>query len=409
MKTPKYIARLAAKRLSGTLTVAEEQELQAWADSTPAYREWLDGLHWESIRLGAHDQSAYKPVEDAWDNPRLKPYVPRPGAAVRRIGRWLPYAAAILIASTVAIWAFFGDRTRNRPPAALQVNQTGIMPGGNRATLTLSDGRTIALSSEQQGIVVQDGITYLDGTVVLGDSTNSQTHTLALTTPKGGTYQITLPDGSRVWLNAASTLRYPSRFTDHERVVELSGEAFFSIRSQPSALPTGQAGIGDQPKAARLPFRVMTKGQTVEVLGTAFNISAYVDDSETKTTLVEGRVRLEANGASLQLAPGEQGVSTKNGLSKHEINTQPYTAWKDGKFAFTGKPFGQAIGEIARWYDLEVVYTDGIPDETLFGGAYRNENLSIILQLLTSHRVDYQLSGKQLIIQNKNKGKEDKP
>src|SRR5690606_11646560 len=158
----------------------------------------------------------------------------------------------------------------------------------NRATLTLADGRVVNLSQSQSGIIVGDGITYLDGSTVFGQGAGSTeqgtrhkgvtTDNLQLTTPKGGTYQITLADGTKVWLNSASTLRYPSRFDGDERIVEMEGEAYFEVAPFSSKSPR--------------PFLVKTENQTLKVLGTHFNVSAYADEEETKTTLVEGAVQI---------------------------------------------------------------------------------------------------------------------
>ncbi len=339
------------------------------------------------------------------DDAVLSQTTPASPPTVKRFRKWWPYAAAALLVASVAGWWAIGIG-----PSAISTEIADIQPGGNKATLTLANGRTIALSSEQGGIVVADGITYQDGSSVLGESireethelTNSQIHTLELTTPKGGTYSITLPDGSRVWLNANSTLKYPSRFAEDAREVILDGEAFFAVSHRPSA--------------KRLPFRVMTQGQTVEVLGTQFNVSAYADEPETKTTLVEGRVRVEANGASLlrpggpnsarnqhslQLVPGEQGTLAENGLTKREVDTEPYTSWKSGRFTFDGKSFDQVMRELARWYDIEIRYEGGVPKKEFYGDAFRNNNLSILLSMLESAELEYRMDGRELTILNK--------
>src|SRR5690606_34418045 len=145
-----------------------------------------------------------------------------------------------------------------------------------------------------------------------GDKEQPPVELLSLTTPKGGTYQLTLADRTRIWLNANSTLHYPSRFTGSSREVTISGEAYFSVA-----------------KDAGRPFRVTSNGQVVQVLGTEFNVSAYPDDDETKTTLVEGSVRLEAGGAAVELVPGEQGVRTGNRLTKLTVDVEQFVAWKD--------------------------------------------------------------------------------
>lgn len=313
--------------------------------------------------------------------------------------RWLPYAAAVILVSAV-IGYFVVDRQR---PSADNLAMTEISPGGNRAILTLADGRTIDLNAEQVGIVVADEITYLDGSAVFTREPESRTpetsgaeslsptrysKLLTLTTPKGGTYSITLPDGSRVWLNAASTLKYPSRFSGDAREVILEGEAFFEVKEQWISEQGNQEG-----KLRLRPFKVLTAGQTIEVLGTEFNVSAYADDPETLTTLVEGKVKVSnlASHVSNLLSPGQQAVTRGTTIDVLDVDTEPYTSWKSGKFSFDGKPFAQVMDEVSRWYDLEVVYMGSKPSGRLVGDAYRNQNLSIVLGMLDVLEINYKL------------------
>lgn len=211
----------------------------------------------------------------------------------------------------------------------------------------------------------------------------------SLTTPKGGTYQIMLPDGSKVWLNAASTLTYPSRFSEEERVVELEGEAYFEVNRRHSAT------------SARQPFKVITKGQTVEVLGTQFNISAYADNSEIQTTLVEGAVRLqaEASGAVVSLSPGEQGRLVNGELTTRQVNTEPYIAWKDGFFFFDSAPLATVMSQLAKWYDVEVRFEDPVHDERLYGMISRQKTLRQALTILENTKaVKFRIENNTVII-----------
>jgi Fe2+-dicitrate sensor, membrane component len=279
-------------------------------------------------------------------------------------------AAAILLALSVSLYFFVFNADSPREIAA-----TEIPPGTNRATLTLADGRTVDLSTAQAGIVVGDGITYLDGSEIsdAGQSGGEESLTfdvsrlMSLTTPKGGTYQITLPDGSRVWLNAASRLKYPSRFNGEERVVELEGEAYFDVAK------------------ATVPFRVVGGGQMVEVLGTGFNISAYADEDETTTTLVEGSVRLHvgATGTNVSLSPGEQGRLSNGEIQTRQVDTEQYTAWKDGYFKLDGTLAG-VMAQVSRWYDVEVVFSSGVDTHReLVGEVSRDASLGDILWMIS--------------------------
>ncbi|GGC40231.1 hypothetical protein GCM10011386_35360 [Parapedobacter defluvii] len=302
------------------------------------------------------------------------------------------YAAAIAILALMFGTWFFLIRTEQ--PQERAIAAEAILPGGNRATLTLADGRTVELSKSQNGIIVGDEVTYYDGSPII--KTNK---TLALQrdvlnsirTPKGGTYQLTLPDGSNVWLNAASTLRYPSNFSGDERVVEISGEAYFSI-------------VKDEQK----PFKVISKGQEIKVLGTEFNLSSYPEE-EIKTTLVSGKVRVTPSGVSavemqgsgsrksdgsVVLSPGQQSVTRENISEVRDVETEPYTAWKDGFFYFDNMTPRAAIELIARWYDLEVVYEGIIPNQAIiFGVVDRKKPLSSVLKSLGKSGLAFEVRG----------------
>lgn len=365
---------LAEKWHNATITPKEAEEFAQW------YRQGQD----ETVYLGpnfvtseaAHQQRMEQGVY------RKAGISAKPRSAVIR---WLPYAAAVVLVLAVGfLFLEQGLMNKDQGKAAME-----ILPGGNRATLTLADGRTIDLSEAQTGIVVGNEITYTDGTEILDNRQqtidnrqavgkesqgSSVSHLMSLATPKGGTYQITLPDGSKVWLNAASTLRYPSRFDGKERVVELEGEAYFNIRQQTS----------DTRHQTKLPFKVITYGQTVEVLGTQFNISTYHDDPETKTTLVEGSVQVASTTLAREFAaspdarmqeepviliPGQQATTRGAYTTIQDVDISSYTAWKDGLFLFDDESLDVIMRKISRWYDVEVVFADGIDRQERFGGG----------------------------------------
>ena len=309
-------------------------------------------------------------------------------------GYWSAAAAAMVaIVMAAGIW-FYPFRPSETSLIAGEVPHD-LLPGSNRATLTLTDGRTIDLNEAQTGIVVSDGITYLDGSSVLGKQVNERTSEQAdppthsqvytLTTPKGGTYQITLPDGTDVWLNAASTLTYPSHFTGDERVVELEGEAYFDVSERWSVADDRSSGTSnDRERSLKVPFLVKTNFQTVEVLGTQFNVSAYPDEPETKTTLIKGSVRLSANRteASIILTPGEQGSLEAGKLSKQPVNVSAAMAWKNGDFMFDNEPLESIMKKLARWYDAEVVYEGTPKGLRLYGIVSRSKNISTVLDVM---------------------------
>ena len=294
--------------------------------------------------------------------------------------RWLPYAAAVLLA--LGTW-FVLDKGKDSQEHKLIA--ADVAPGGNKATLILDNGQTIDLSEAHTGIVVaEENIIYSDGdTLLLAPSEK-----LILTTPKGGTYQITLSDGTNVWLNAASTLRYPSRFSEDERLVELEGEAYFDVM-----------------EAETQPFRVLSAGQVVEALGTGFNISAYPDEIEVKTTLVEGSVRVTPTDDSwipTVIKPGQQTITRSKGVEVKNVDTEQFTAWKDGFFYFDGYTPQEVFASLNRWYDIEVIYQGNVPPIQFFGMIERNKSLKSLLSILKRTGFDFEVihaeSGVKLIV-----------
>ncbi|MGK6350978.1 FecR family protein [Parapedobacter sp. DT-150] len=308
--------------------------------------------------------------------------------------RWLSIAAAIVTILSVGITAYLVIG-RNDQPSEQLISEYGgeVLPGGNRATLRLGDGRIVELNAAQSGVVVGDEITYVDGSIVLA-AADANKHTgddmpaqpMSIATPKGGTYQIILPDGSKVWLNSASSLTYPVKFSGKTRAVALEGEAYFEVTKQ------------------AIPFIVKTRGQEVEVLGTQFNVSAYADDEETKTTLVEGKVNVVSAGerTSTVLQPNQQATLRGAELSVKDVNVAPFTDWRDGLFSFQETSLRDAMNQLSRWYDLEVTYDRAVSETYFFGKIKRNNSLSKVLNILKKSGLNFRIessdSQKRLIV-----------
>jgi len=253
--------------------------------------------------------------------------------------------------------------------------QNDIPPGGNVATLTLADGRKISLTDAKNGhLAEQSGIKIsktADGQLIysISDSeASSQSNAYnTIETPPGGQYQVILPDGSKVWLNSASSLRYPVRFTNNERKVEISGEAYFEVAHN-----------------SRMPFKVINRNQTVEVLGTHFNIMAYPDESSTNTTLLEGSVKIIKENKSKIILPGQQ-TRVKNGdIDVATVDVTQVIAWKEGYFMFKNEDIRSIMRQISRWYNLEVKYEGSIPEKVFGGKISRTRNVSEVLEILES-------------------------
>lgn len=282
----------------------------------------------------------------------------------------LPYAAAIalLIIGAVVVTEFF--KSTDMPPESFAQNESNqqapdLPPGTNRAYILLENGKQIVLDENKEGIKVTDaGITYYSGDTVLS---GREIATYSVVTPKGGEYHITLPDGSKVWLNADSRLTYPSRFSSTRRQVSVQGEAFFDIA------PNTQA-----------PFIVKTVNQEIQVLGTTFNVNAYKDEAISATTLINGSVRVLdfQTGHTVTLKPGQQAASSTFGLEVETVSTGKVTAWKDGYFEFDGADLSYVLRQLGRWYNVETVL-EGVPDRKLHARIKRDKNLQTVLSVLS--------------------------
>lgn len=300
-------------------------------------------------------------------------------------------AAAIIIVISAL---YYYPQQPKTELAQNKISEKDIEPGGNKALLTLSNGQKISLTdagigtlAKQAGVKITktaDGqlvYTVLDGSQgsVYGDS---QFNTIE--TPQGGQYRVRLPDGSDVWLNAASALTYPSNFTAGKtRNVDLKGEAYFEIA-----------------KDRTRPFIVKTSTQEVEVLGTHFNINAYADEPAVKTTLLEGSVKVNGlNGKRKLLIPGQQSVLTASNMQVAKIDTDLAVAWKNNQFVFESDDIRYIMRMVARWYNVEVEYAGPIPENKFGGAVSRFENVSEVLNSLESTgKVNFKLLGKRIIV-----------
>jgi len=364
MQEHEEIRQLFERYREGRCTAKEEARVHAWFN------------HYAKNQ--AHGLDELQKMYEADRTYKIKKWV-----------HWLPYAAAVILA--VAVGFFFLDAKFNAQEERKQdrkVAAADIAPGRSRATLSFADGQTIDLSDEKTGIVIGERVSYLDGSEVSdgnGNLSSNIPRLMSLSTPKGGTYQITLPDGTRVWLNAASTLRYPSRFEGNERIVEIEGEGYFSV-------------VNDKER----PFKVISRDQEIEVLGTEFNIASYPDDNEAKTTLVEGKVKvsslMQVNQKGV-LIPGQQAITRGANIDVQTVDVAQYVAWKEGNFHFDNISLAELMKQISRWYDVEVIYRNTVPQERFSGGMSRNVTLQTVLELLRMSEIKYRVEGSKLIIE----------
>ena len=306
---------------------------------------------------------------------------------------WRAAAAAViflLLGTGMYLWL-------NRSPKAslAQTETTPIhndaAPGGNKATLTLGNGAVIVLDSAANGTLAQQGnarIQKLDNGQLAYNALHEKPIEVlynTLATPRGGQYQLVLPDGSKVWLNAASSISYPTAFTGHERRVEIKGEAYFEIA-----------------KNTAMPFIVKVNDMQVHVLGTHFNINAYSDEDAVRTTLLEGAVKVTKDAASALLNPGQQAILAYKSPTQFQVlanaDTEAVVAWKNGYFSFNQADLATVMRQIARWYDLDVVYSGKLPDRRFGGEIQRNTNAAQVLKMLEESKVHFRIEGKKVIV-----------
>ncbi|HUP13427.1 MAG TPA: FecR family protein [Niastella sp.] len=379
-----------------TCTVEEKEELMQLLQESgndEALQQLIDKMLEERPAIHSMPEKDAQAVLQAIFEADETPVVQMETRPVRKIslGR-IAAAASVLLILTVAGWYMLNRSSHDATTAAVIKND--VAPGGNKALLTLANGSTIVLDNAANGVVAEEGnatvVKLKNGQLVYKtdkDQTRRQGEVTynTLSTPKGGEYKIVLPDGSEVWLNAESSITYPTTFNSKERKVQVTGEAYFEV-----------AKLATVKEGKRVPFLVDIKNKKtggdmgqVQVLGTHFNINAYHDEKAVKTTLLEGKVKITQsvidNGQSAILKPGEQAVLTHDArltVNDH-IDVNKVMAWKNGVFLFEKADIQTVMRQLSRWYDVEVVYKRDIQkDDPLFFEVKRNTNLSDVLRVL---------------------------
>lgn len=379
-----YIARLIARYLSDEIGEEEQAELTRWRNESPENeRLFREICKEENIKQNMQKRQTFH-AEDGWEGVQRKIQRHR---FRHRILNICKYAAIFIFPVAIATVAIY--KSGNEPQPLSQVEEQ-IVPGGKKAVLILDNGEAIDLKSTS-GVELKEK----DGTVIQVDSTvlNYQqapartSEKLAynkVNVPRGGEYQLTLSDGSKVQLNSMSSIRFPVQFAQDCRLVELEGEAYFEVSK------TGQ------------PFIVQTKGMKIEVLGTSFNISAYANE-EYQTTLVSGSVKVQTeNGSNRILKPSEQACITpgSNQINVRNVDTAFYTSWIHGKINFKDQRLDDIMKTLARWYDMDVVYENEATKELRFGCYVNryNEITPLVKLLEQTGRVTVTVEGKTIKI-----------
>jgi len=401
-----YLLRQYATR---SASPAEEQELFACIEAAEEQeggniRSMLLTLQEEAEPMAGLNRSRWQPVlAGILQAARQAPLhvdspaeADAPPAKVRRILRWTRVAAAAVIILIVGAGTWYWTHRHAVPIAnANPPVAKDIAPGGNHAILTLSGGQTIKLDSAFNGLLASQGNAQIikvdSGSLAYqvarsantSDNDNTPLIYNTITTPRGGFYQLTLPDRTRVWLNAASSLRFPVAFSGKSRNVTVDGEAYFEVA----------------PDKAR-PFIVSCHGTQITVLGTSFNINAYNEESSLQTTLVQGSVKYTASGKGQLLRPGQQAVfdPATGELTMRQADIDQVIAWKNGQFEFNNKDLATIMRQISRWYDIDIRYEKQPGLEQFGGGISRKLPLSAVLHLLENNGVHFKRDDRQLTV-----------
>ncbi len=307
-------------------------------------------------------------------------------------------AAIITVFSTVGFYFIQKNKTSQNQNQAAVVKSSKILPGGNKAILTLANGKTIVLDNKANGMLAKAGKVEVskvaDGKLTYNTQATGVTAKVidnalvynTLSTPRGGQYQVVLPDGTQVWLNSASSLSYPVEFSGNERRVKLTGEAYFEVA-----------------KNKDKPFYVTSNNTQIRVLGTHFNISAYSDDQELTTTLLEGSVEMSKNNTQLVLKPGWQAMVSNDADAKQirvaQANIKEVMAWKNGYFIFNDDNIATIMKKVSRWYDVDVELKGNFANQNFGGTFYRSKGIDELLKNLEKiGKVHFKVSGRRITV-----------
>jgi len=377
----KEFLELKKKFLNGTATPAEIQLLEQYYDLFADEPDIIDQLTKPEIEILESRLKEGIANRISLQENKTVPFYRGP----------LMRAAAILVFALAGILFFY--HRHNPQPGQIAQNKPAkvdIAPGGNKAILTLANGSKLVLNNAKNGdlstqagarVVKQDSL--ISYKAVAANSTEVSYNTITI--PNGGQYQLILADGTKVWLNAASSLRFPTAFTGKDRTVELTGEAYFEVA-----------------KNKDKPFNVKTAWQTVQVLGTHFNINAYSNETNVKTTLLEGSVKVYTARSSMMISPGQQSVLQSNGTFelKRDLDMDEVVAWKNGVFQFNEADIQTVMRQIARWYDIDVEFKGKLPADLYRGKISRNVNVSQVLKILELSGINFTIEGRKIIVRS---------
>lgn len=389
--TELYISKLIAASLQGTISASEQLALSQWLNEDPLHRQHFERA-FQDQSLKENLKVFERADRDAiWNKTMNKMDQTVHSFSVPKIRRMYYWMAAVATIVFIGISVYMLQHQLNLTASDPQYSKKNeISPGTSGGTLTLANGKKISLSSIDDGQVTDEtGVTITksaDGELIyqLKADANSTSGENTLTTANGQTYQIRLPDGSKVWLNAGSSLTYsPTLLQGGKRLVKLRGEAYFEV-------------VKDKLK----PFVVQTSLQETEVLGTLFNINAYANEPMTKTTLLEGSIKVKSLAGEKLVKPGQQATTNGTHIQIAVVDVERIIDWKSGDFNLNHVDFKEAMRKIARWYDVDIIYEDAIPDDMESGGwISRDRPLTQVLKSIeSSGMVKFKIDGRKIYV-----------
>ncbi|MGE8380674.1 MAG: FecR family protein [Sphingobacterium sp.] len=381
------ILDILAKYEAGTITEDELLLLEDWYASFEANPDLIDNLSSEE-RAVRKKQLQEKIFDQISTETSSTAEMPKKRFSLNLGNRLWQAAASLVLLCTVSFYIF--QKQAAQLPSSAEKQSSTISPGTDQAILTLGNGEKILLDDSKNGELSTEGNIRINklksGNLVYTASKKvSKVLSNTLSTPRGGRYQLTLADGTQVWLNAQSSITYPSAFQGSAREVTITGEVYFEVAHN-----------------AKMPFRVRSENQLIEVLGTHFNVNTYNVKSSAKTTLLSGSIALTNTHQRIILKPGEQGIVAGRSMSVKNVDPAEVIAWKEGYFDFTDADIGSVIDELGRWYNVDIRYNGTATHETFTGRIPRSWPFEKVLNLLKTFKsIQVEMQGRRLIVETK--------
>jgi ferric-dicitrate binding protein FerR (iron transport regulator) len=384
------IIYLITRFIDGSIDFAELQELDSWRKEKPRHEALFQkSIDREKLAKAIEEMQGYD-TEGSLEQlmQKIKKQEAKRQVVTRLWQKLLVAAISLSLIGTFCYQYFYHKSPQNT--LAINPHPNFIPSGSNKAILTLANGQKIDLDdskagtiARQSGAIIQKKNGGLITYVPSRNTTDTTTSYNLIETPRGGQYRLQLPDGTKVWLNAASSLKFPSNFKRKQRIVTLTGEGYFEVVHN-----------------AKQPFIVKTNSETITDIGTTFNVNTYIDEPHNTTTLIEGSILLAAENKKAVLKPGQQAIVGSRNITISQGDLRIATAWKDGQFRFHKTDIRNVLRQVSRWYNISIEYQGAAPDITISGGISRQEDLSAVLKILQLSEVHFIQQDHKLIILN---------